>query len=88
MNIRFFIDPETNEPHIFNHGVTEDEAIQALQNAAEDRRERDNKRAIIGKTDAGRYLRLYFAPESGGIVVITAYDLPEKQLKAFRRRRK
>ncbi|MFZ2958117.1 MAG: hypothetical protein WA705_14615 [Candidatus Ozemobacteraceae bacterium] len=22
VNIRFFIDPETNEPHIFNHGVS------------------------------------------------------------------
>jgi len=88
MNIRFFIDPETNEPHIFNHNVTEEEVIEALHNAAEERRARNHTRAVIGQTKTGRYLRLYFAPEPGGIIVITAYDLPEKQLKAFRRRRK
>lgn len=26
VQIRFFFDPETDEPHILNHGVTEDEA--------------------------------------------------------------
>ena len=25
MNIRFYEDPETGLPHIYNHGVTEDE---------------------------------------------------------------
>jgi hypothetical protein len=30
MNIRFYIDPETGLPHIFNHGVTEVEARQVL----------------------------------------------------------
>ena len=25
MNIRFYSDPETGLPHIYNHGVTEDE---------------------------------------------------------------
>jgi hypothetical protein len=25
MRIRFFLDPETGEPHIYDHGVDEDE---------------------------------------------------------------
>jgi hypothetical protein len=26
MDIRFYIDPETSQPHIYRHGVTEEEA--------------------------------------------------------------
>lgn len=29
-NIRFYIDPETDEPHIYNHAVTEDEVHKIL----------------------------------------------------------
>lgn len=30
MNVRFHIDPETGQPHIYEHGVTEAEALQVL----------------------------------------------------------
>ena len=32
MNIRFYSDPETGLPHIYNHGVTEDEVEEVLLN--------------------------------------------------------
>ena len=32
MNIRFYLDPETGQPHIYNHGVSEDEVeIDAVE---------------------------------------------------------
>ena len=31
MELRFWIDPETNLPHIFDHGVTEEEVRQVLR---------------------------------------------------------
>lgn len=36
MNIRFYQDPETGLPHIYNHNVNEDEVEQVLLNPGED----------------------------------------------------
>jgi len=33
MKVRFYIDPETDAPHIYNHGVDEDEVEEVLSNA-------------------------------------------------------
>src|SRR5881394_3228960 len=35
LEIRFFIDPESGEPHIHNHGVDEEEVMDVLENRAE-----------------------------------------------------
>ena len=37
MNIRFYIDPETEEPHIYNHSVTEGDVEDVLTRPIEDR---------------------------------------------------
>jgi hypothetical protein len=88
MNIRFYVDPETDEPHIYRHGVTEEEAIYVLENPGEDRTGREGARVVIGQTPAGRYLRVIYVPEPGGAFVITAYELTGKPLIAYRRRRR
>jgi hypothetical protein len=31
VRIRFYIDPETGEPHIYEHGVDEDEVADVLE---------------------------------------------------------
>lgn len=31
MEVRFYIDAESGLPHIYNHGVTEDEVLQVLR---------------------------------------------------------
>ena len=31
MKIRYYIDPETKQPHIYNHGVNEDEVEDVLR---------------------------------------------------------
>ena len=36
MNIRFYSDPETGLPHIYSHGVTEDEVEEVLLSPGED----------------------------------------------------
>ena len=89
MNIRFYIDPETNFPHIYNHKVTEDEVKDIFSQSGEDRPGREGSRVAIGQTWAGRYLRVIYVPdqEPDSIFVITAYDLRGKALLAYRRRR-
>ena len=37
LRIRFYIDPQTKQPHIYNHNVTEDEVRDVLTNPGEDR---------------------------------------------------
>lgn len=91
MEIRFYVDSRTNQPHIFQHGVTEEEVQQALDRPGEDRPGADNSRVAIGQTDAGRYLRVIYVPDPdlpGSIFVITAYQLEGNALTAYRRRRR
>lgn len=90
MNIRFYIDPETGAPHIYNHGVTEEEVEDVIRRPGEDRPGRDDSRIAIGQTRSGRYLRVIYVPdpEPESVFVITAYDLRGKPLIAYRRRRR
>jgi hypothetical protein len=90
MIIRFYIDPETDEPHIYNHDVDEDEVAEVLTNPGEDRPGREGSRIAIGQTVAGRYLRVIYIPdpEPDSIFVITSYELNGKPLIAYRRRRR
>ncbi len=88
MNIRYYIDPETDQPHIHNHKVSEDEVEDILSKPGEDRSGRDGSRVALGQTRAGRYLRVIYVldPEPKSIFVITAFDLMGKPLMAYRRR--
>jgi hypothetical protein len=86
INVRFYLAPETGEPHIYKHGIDEREVEQVLTSAGEDRPGREDSRVAIGQTDAGRYLRVIYVPEPGGVFVVTAYDLTGKPLKAYKRR--
>ena len=89
MNIRFYLDPETDQPHIYGHAVAEDEVADVFTNPGEDRPGREGSRVAIGKTRAGRYLRVIYVPdpEPDSVFVITAYGLRGKPLTAYRRRR-
>jgi hypothetical protein len=90
MKIRCYIDPVTEEPHIFNHDVYEDEVADVLLNPGEDRPGREGSRVAIGQTSNGRYLRVIYVPdpEPNSVFVITAYDLKGKPLAAYRRRQR
>jgi hypothetical protein len=90
MKIRYYIDPETEQPHIYNHDVSEWEAEQVLQKPGEDRPGREGSRITIGKTTAGRYLKVIYVPDPlpNSVFVITAYTLTDKPLLAYRRRQR
>ncbi len=88
MNLRFYIDPETDAAHIHRHGVAEHEVEEVLLSPREDRPGREDSRIAVGQTEGGRFLRVIYTrrTEPGSLFVITAYDLTSKQLRAFRRR--
>jgi len=90
MKVRYYLDPETGEPHIYNHAVQEKEVEQVLRRSREDRPGHRGSRVAIGETHAGRYLRVIYVPdpEPDSLFVITAFELRGKPLLAYRRRRR
>lgn len=82
VNLRFYLDPQTGEPHVYEHDVDEDEVREALRNAGEERPGRGSSRV--------RTLRIVYVPdpEPRSLFVITAYDLRGKPLAAYRRRQR
>jgi hypothetical protein len=90
VQLRFYLDPETGEPHIHEHGVDEDEVEEALASALEDFPGRRDSRIAYGQTVAGRHLKIVYSPDPGGqsAFVITAYELHGKDLAAHERRQR
>jgi len=90
MEIRFYIDPLTDQPHIYEHDVTEQEVIEVLRAPGDDFAGSQKSRIRFGQTAAGRYLKVIYVPDEDrdGLFVVTAYDLKSKALKAFRRRQR
>lgn len=90
MDIRYYIDPETGLPHIYGHGISEDEVEEVLAYRDDDFQGRSGSRIAIGQTYGGRYLCVVYARsrQGKGMFVITAFEPGRKTLAALRRRRR
>jgi hypothetical protein len=90
MQIRFYYDADTDLPHIYKHGVSEQEVEDVLRIPLEEGTGKRGTRVTIGQTRWGRHLKVIHVPDKfrNGFFVITAYDLSGKALAAFRRRRR
>ena len=90
MKISFYIDPETDQPHIYNHGVAEAEVRQVLARPGLVLKGSKSSRFALGQTVDGRFLKVVYAPskQGPGVFVVTAYELRGNELKAYRRRRR
>jgi hypothetical protein len=90
VDVRYYIDPETEQPHIYRHGVAEHEVEDVLRRPIEDRPGREGSRVALGRTHTGRYLRVIYVPDPvpDSVFVVTAYQLGPKALRALRRRRR
>jgi hypothetical protein len=90
VEIRYYLGADTGQPHIYGHGVTEQEVEEVLSGRGEDLRATGNSRRKIGQTSAGRYLQVFYVPDEDpdSVVVITAYEPQAKAMKAFRRRQR
>lgn len=88
MDVRYYIDVETGQPHMYSHGVAEDEVEEVLTRPGEDRPGQEGSRIAIGRTRAGRYLRVVYVPDPkpDSVFVITAYEVTGKPLAAYKRR--
>lgn len=60
MEARFYVDPATGEPHIYNHQVSVQEVVDVLEKPYEDRSGQEGTRIALGQTADGRYLRVVY----------------------------
>jgi hypothetical protein len=88
LQIRFYIDPETDRPHVENHGVETRECVEVLEKPGQDFASSGGARLAYGQTRAGRYLKVVYKEDDrgDGLFVITAYPLQGNELRAYRRR--
>jgi hypothetical protein len=90
MEIRYYIDPETAEPHIYDHVISEIEVEKVMRGPGDDFPAKRGARMKLGQTAAGRYLQVIYVPDEDreSVFVITAYELRGKAKTAFRRRQR
>jgi len=90
VRIRYYIDPATGLPHIYEHDISEPEVEGILQRPLQDIRGREDSRIAIGQTEDGRYLKVIYVPDPVplSVFVITAYELGPKAKRAIRRKRR
>ncbi|MFO0950835.1 MAG: DUF4258 domain-containing protein [Isosphaeraceae bacterium] len=90
MEIRFYLDPDTGLPHIYGHGVSEEDVERILRRPGEDGPSSSGSRQAIGQCGGGRYLRVIYVPDEDGdgVFVVTAYPLNSREVKAYRRRKR
>lgn len=88
LEIRYNWDDDVDLPHIAAHGVGGDEVEEVLRRPLEDLPGARNSRIMIGRTAAGRMLKIICVPDDDGegVFVVTAYDLVGKALRAHKRR--
>lgn len=89
MDVRFYIDPETEDFHCLRHNVTPLEAIQVLQRATRTVAGTNETWIAEGQTAGGRYLRvIYVDDDDGSKFVITAYDMTGSRKRSHKRKRR
>jgi hypothetical protein len=90
MEIRYYLDPDSAQPHIYEHGVSEKEVEHVLRGSGEDIPAQRGSRMKLGQTAAGRYLQVIYVPDEDpdSVFVVTAYELHGKAKQAFRRRQR
>ena len=90
MRIRYYIDPATRLPHIYEHNIDEPEIEAILERPLQDIRGREDSRIAIGQTEEGRYLKVIYVPDPlpNSVFVITAYELGPKAKQAARRKKR
>ena len=89
MNLRFNLD-SFGDPHIWNHNVSETEVAEAMADPLESVKGRGTSVIAIGQTRSGRYIKVIYSPDDvgDGIFIVTAFDVPPKQIRALMRRKR
>ena len=80
MQVRYYDDPRSGQPHIYGHNVAEYEVEAVLDRPMEDRPGEGEVRIALGQTERRPLFtsRLCSRSHSNSVFVITAYELGPK----------
>jgi uncharacterized DUF497 family protein len=84
---------EEIEDHIANHGVSPEEAEEAILDPRQVpdvaySTPTERRYAIVGATESGRILFVVFTMRRGRVRIVTAYSAPRKARLRYRRKRR
>ncbi|MCK9519381.1 MAG: hypothetical protein M0R74_10235 [Dehalococcoidia bacterium] len=88
MDIEFYVNPRTGEPHCLDHDVTEEAVVDVLDAPLERRPGNEGPMIASGQTREGRWLRVIYPERPTGIPVITAFPPGPKTIAGLRRRKR
>jgi len=82
LKLKFYIDTETNEPHIYKHEISEAEIVEFFQEIKYLERKRNDKSyEAFGRIHSNRFLHVVYRKEAADVFfIITAYDIEDKEL--------
>ncbi len=88
MRVRCYADPGSGDPHYARHGLSLDDIVEVLARPLEGRSGREGASTVLGRTRAGKYIRVVYVVDSepDSVFVITAYEIGVKTRKALLRR--
>jgi uncharacterized DUF497 family protein len=74
-------DPDGNVQHCDEHGVSQEEVEEILQNATdEDTSHSSGRPVVFGDTSAGRHLMVVYEQiDADTVYPVTAYEVPRRQ---------
>jgi uncharacterized protein len=87
MSIVEFIWDEANRQHIARHGVSPEEAEEAVTidplDADIQQHESEPRVLCFGRTKAGRLLTVLYTERGGKVRVVTAYEMTKSQQRLY-----
>ncbi|HLX61683.1 MAG TPA: hypothetical protein VKX17_10410 [Planctomycetota bacterium] len=88
MELRYCINEFTGLPHIYDHGVSEEEVEWIIANAEFEWHGNGDSIVAIGRTPGRKLLKVIYVPDEDneGAFVITSYRPTRKEVLAHNRR--
>ncbi len=81
------IDPPIEDKLESKHSVTIEEVEEVCASAYKPLRLREGLYALLGQSEAGRYLVVVLAPKGGGVwKIVTARDMKTDERRRYRRK--
>jgi len=79
VDVRYYIDPETDLPHIYRHGVEEQDVEDVLRRPMEDRPGREGARVALGPESGGPIPSRYLRAGSGSRLRLRHHSIPTRR---------
>ncbi len=78
--------PGIEEKVLVKHGLLRHEVEECFFNQEQERRRSRDRRVLLGRSDAGRYVMVVYIMEHRVATIISARDMTESERRRYRRK--